>query len=78
MFQSSSVLVTPTKSHLSHPNSQRFHTDVSKNRGENPPNHPFVHRVFHYKPPSILGGNGTTIFGSTPILVGGFNPFEKC
>ena len=26
---------------------------VSKNRGV-PPNHPFVHRVFHYKP-SILG-----------------------
>ena len=27
--------------------------DVSKNMGK-PPNHPFVHRVFHYKP-SILG-----------------------
>ena len=26
----------------------------TKNRVENPPNHPFVHRVFHYKP-SILG-----------------------
>ena len=33
-----------------------------------PPNHPFVHRVFHYKPPSILGVNtvNTPIFGSTP------------
>ena len=27
---------------------------VSKNRGKTPPNHPFVHRVSHYKP-SILG-----------------------
>ena len=31
-----------------------------------PPNHPFVHRVFHCKP-SILGGKTTPIFGSTPI-----------
>ncbi len=30
-----------------------------------PPNHPFVHRVFHYKP-SILGGF-PTIFGNTYI-----------
>ena len=24
-----------------------FDLDVSKNRGKTPPNHPFVHRVFH-------------------------------
>ena len=29
---------------------------VSKNRGKTPQIIPFVHRVFHYKPPSILGG----------------------
>ena len=31
------------------------HMGVNPKIGENPPNHPFVHRVFHYKP-SILGG----------------------
>ena len=30
-----------------------------------PPNHPFVHRVFHYKP-SILG---TPIFGNTHMIL---------
>ncbi len=38
----------------------------TKNRGFYPPNHPFVHRVFHCKP-SILGVL-TPIFGSTPIF----------
>ena len=37
---------------------------VSKNRGKTPPNHPFVHRVFHYKP-SILGGK-IPLFLETP------------
>ena len=39
------------------------HLGVSKNMGK-PPNHPFVHRVFHYKP-SILGEK--TLFLETPI-----------
>ena len=34
---------------------------------ELPPNHPFVHRVFHYKP-SILGGF-TPIFGNAHISI---------
>ena len=40
----------------------------SKNRG-GPPNHPFVHRVFHYKP-SILGCF-PPIFGNTHIATKG-------
>ena len=32
------------------------HVGVSENRVFYPPNHPFVHRVFHYYKPSILGG----------------------
>ena len=41
------------------------HKGVSKNRGK-PPNHPFVHRVFHYKP-SILGV--FPLFLETPISI---------
>ena len=36
----------------------------SKNKGVNPPNHPFVHRVFHEINHPFWG---TPIFGSTPI-----------
>ena len=38
--------------------------DVSKNRGFYPPNHPFVHRVFHYIHHPFWG---TPIFGNTHI-----------
>ncbi len=41
------------------------HTGVSKNRCF-PPNHPFVHRVFHDFHHPFWGVNTTPIFGSTP------------
>ena len=42
-----------------------FYMGVSKNRVFYPPNHPFVHRVFHCKP-SILGAH--PYFLETPIF----------
>ena len=40
-----------------------------------PPNHPFVHRVFHENSPSIMGEN--PLFLETPSWWLSFNPFEK-
>ena len=39
-----------------------------------PPNHPFVHRVFHYKP-SIWGA---PIFGNTHIIYLGGQRYQRC
>ena len=47
---------------------QQKYTWVFPKIGVGPPNHPFVHRVFHYKP-SILGGF-PPIFGNTHKLTG--------
>ena len=43
----------------------RCYRGVEPKIWENPPNHPFVHRVFHYFSPSILGG--FPLFLGTPI-----------
>ena len=40
-----------------------YHGCQSKNRGKHPPNHPFVHRVFHDFHHPFWGVN-TTIFGN--------------
>ena len=50
---------------------------------ESPPNHPFVHRVFHYKPsilgPPIFGNTQIGIFSRGPLFSGAFAvSFREC